>query len=140
MFHAGLITNRIKGNWVTSHQRLNLYFDVGLFRMFVGRWDALRDTTDAILASLKGRAQSLRLAIHVGTVCWMKLAPASMTQLYSTRRAAPSWSQRFFKAALRAEHCLTPIAPLRGVLGYRYRTGPSIVRYRTVRCRAVLRS
>ncbi len=40
------------------------------------------------------------------------------TEYSVTRRAAPSWSQRFFKAALSAEHCRTPIAPLRGVLGF----------------------
>jgi len=72
MPRAGLIIYRIKSDWVPYHERLNLDFNVnlaaGLFRVSVGRWDALRD---AILASLGGRMQSRSLANLVGNIICM---------------------------------------------------------------------
>ncbi len=78
-------------NWENSdgnplHERLHLGFVVnlaeGLFKAPIKRWEAFRDSAEAILNAKVTRVQARKLKSLVGTVTSMKIAWGPITQLY----------------------------------------------------------
>jgi len=87
MRRAGLTINWDKRDDTPKHERRSLGFDVdlanGLFKIPIGRWEALREDAAAILNSKGTRVQARKLACLVGAVISMKLAWGPITQTYT---------------------------------------------------------